>query len=185
MRVRVLVPHGVIAVAIAVFVCACGSAADPPAAPVKLSLSAPTDGSQIDTDTATVSGAVSPRTARVLVFGHVVKPDADGGFSTTVSLTPGSNLIDVIASAPHARPAMTAVRVTRYVLVSVPDVTGESPKSAATAIRDAWLKPQVHGSSDPFNFLIPLSDVVCSQSPQGGAHVNPDSTVTLQLGKVC
>jgi beta-lactam-binding protein with PASTA domain len=94
-------------------------------------------------------------------------------------------LIDVIASARHARPAMTSLRITRYVLVSVPDVTGESPKDAAAAIHNAGLTPQVHNSSNPFGVLIPLRDQVCGQSPAGNAHVAPGSTVILDVGKVC
>jgi len=185
MRVHALLSRAITAIAAALFLCACGSTTHHRAAPVKLSLSAPPDGARIDASTATISGAVSPRTARVLVFGRAVKPNADGNFSAVISLNPGTNLVDVIASAPNARPAMTTVRVTRYVLVSVPNVTGQSPNAGAAQIRDAGLKAQLHGSSDPFDFLIPVSSQVCSQSPQGGAHVQPDSTVTLQIGKVC
>jgi Glucodextranase, domain B/PASTA domain len=171
----------------AVFLCACGSStARPPApAPVQLTLSSPADLARIDASTTTISGTVSPRTARVLVVGRPVKPDADGGFSTEVALSPGTNLVDVIASARHARPAMTSLRITRYVLTSVPDVTGESPKDAAQAIHDAGLTPQLHASGNPFGFLIPLRDQVCSQSPSGEAHVTPGSTVILDIGKVC
>ncbi len=121
----------------------------------------------------------------MLVVGQAVKPGAGGSFSATVSLVPGTNLVDVIASAAHARPAMDALRVIRYVLVTVPDVTGEGPGDAAAAIRGAGLKPQLHGDSDPFAFLLPLSEQVCSQSPSGGDQVNPNSTVTIRLGKLC
>ncbi len=121
----------------------------------------------------------------MLVVGQAVKPGIDGGFSTTVSLVPGTNLIDVIASAPHAQPAMEALRVIRYILVTVPDVTGKSPGDAAAAIRVAGLKPQLHGDSNPLAFLIPLSEQVCSQSPSGGKQVDPNSTVTIRLGKLC
>jgi PASTA domain/Glucodextranase, domain B len=173
------------AIAVAALVSACGDTARPPVAPVKLTLNGPTDGSRIESSTATVSGVVSPRTARVLVLGQTVSPDAGGDFSTTVALVPGTNLIDVIASTPRARPAMTALRVIRYVLVTVPDVTGQSPSSAAAAIRSAGLKPQLHGDSSPFSFLVPLPEQVCSQSPSAGDHVDPNHTVTLQVGKVC
>jgi Glucodextranase, domain B/PASTA domain len=173
------------ATVVAICVCACGGTARVPAAPVKLTFRQPTDGTRIEASAATVSGAVSPRTARVLVVGHTVKPDASGNFSTTVALAPGTNLIDVIASAAHARPAMTTLRVVRYVLVKVPDVTGESPTDAVAAIRDAGLDPQLHHSHNPFSFLVPLPQQVCNQSPSGGDHVAPHSTVTLELGKVC
>ena len=121
----------------------------------------------------------------MLVVGQTVRPGADGSFSTPVSLAPGTNLIDVIASAPHAQPAMEALRVIRYILVTVPDVTGKSPGDAAAAIRVAGLQPQLHGDSNPLAFLIPLSEQVCSQSPSGGTVVNPNSTVAIRLGKLC
>ena len=152
---------------------------------MKLSLNSPADGARLEASVATISGVVSPRSARVLVTGKGVSPGADGSFSATVSLVPGTNLVDVIASAPHARPAMTAIRVVRYVLVRVPDVSGESPSDAAAAIRGAGLKPQLDGDSNPFAFLLPFSERVCSQSPSGGEQVNPNSTVTIRLGKLC
>lgn len=177
----------IVAAAAAVSLSACGRTAQTqlPAAPVHLRLNSPADEARIDASTTTISGVVSPRGARVLVIGQPVKPGAGGAFSTTVALAPGTNLIDVIASAPRARPAMTTLRVIRYVLVTVPDVTGESPSDAAAAIRDAGLKPQLDGDSDPLSFLIPLHERVCSQSPTGGERVDPNSTVTIRLGKLC
>lgn len=183
--VRVVLMRTIAAVAVATLVGACGRAAQRPAAPVRLTLSSPADGTRIEASVATISGSVSPGSARVLVVGQAVKPGTDGGFSTAVTLVPGTNLIDVIASAPHARPAMAALRVIRYVLVTVPGVTGESPSDAAAAIRGAGLKPQLHGDSDPFAFLLPFSEQVCSQSPNGGKQVDPNSTVTISLGKLC
>lgn len=184
---RIVLFRTIVAVTVAVSLSACGRTAQtqPPAAPVHLRLSSPADEARIDASVATVSGVVSPRSARVLVVGHPVKPGAGGDFSATVALAPGTNLIDVIASAPRARPAMTTLRVIRYVLVTVPDVTGESPSDAAAAIRDAGLKPQLDGDSDPLSFLIPLHERVCSQSPTDGDRVDPNSTVTIRLGKLC
>jgi hypothetical protein len=152
---------------------------------VKLRLGTPTDGTRTEASTERVSGVVSPRTARVLIVGEAVKPDTRGDFSTTIALAPGTNLIDVIASAPHARPAMTTLRVVRYVLVTVPTVTGETPTAAAAAIRSAGLKLQLHEDKNPFSFLLPFPKHVCSQSPSGGDRVAPNSTVTLGVGKVC
>jgi hypothetical protein len=183
--VRVVLLRTVAAAAAALVVCACGQVARRPAGPVRLTLTSPADGSRIEASNATISGVVSPRSARVLVVGKAVKRGAGGSFSSTVSLEPGTNLIDVIASAPRARPAMTALRVIRYVLVTVPAVTGRSPGYAAAVIRGAGLKPQLDGDSNPFAFLLPLSEHVCSQSPSGGTQVNPNSTVTIRLGKLC
>lgn len=185
MPLRVALLRAVTATAAAVLVCACGRTAPRHAAPVKLTLSSPTDGARVEASAATIAGVVSPRGARVLVVGQAVKPGAGGSFSTTVSLAPGTNLIDVIASAPNAQPAMTALRVVRFVPVIVPTVTGESPSDAAAAIRRAGLKPELHGDSDPFAFLLPFSEQVCSQSPDGGTQVNPNTTVAISLGKLC
>lgn len=171
--------------ALALLGCGCGQRSAPPSAPVRLSLQAPTDGARIVATTATVTGDVSPHRARVLVLGHGAREDATGHFSARVALSPGTNLIDVIASAPRARPAMIALRVIRYLLVTVPDVTGRSPASAAALLRAHGLKPVLNGDSNPFSFLIPFSMQICSQSPSGGARVEPNSTVTLQLGQVC
>ncbi len=164
---------------------ACGQTATPHAAPVELTLNGPSDNSRVETGTATISGVVTPHGARVLVLGRSVSPEADGSFSATVALSPGANLVDVIASAPHARPAMLSLRVIRYVLITVPDVTGKSPDAAATAIRAEGLQARVHGDGDPLAFLIPVPEQVCSQSPAAGHQVEPDTVITLYLGKLC
>jgi hypothetical protein len=164
---------------------ACGTTAVHHVAPVRLSQLAPADGTRVSSDRVTVTGTVSPEHASVMVLGKHVTPSSGGHFTTSVELRVGTNLIDVIADAKRADPAMTALRVVRYVLVRVPSVTGRSPRSAASAIRAAGLVPKVEGSGDPFSFLVPLSSEVCSQSPDGGRRVNPGATVTLSIGKVC
>jgi hypothetical protein len=169
----------------AVLLSACGRATPLAAAPVKLTLRSPVDGVRVSAGVETISGVVLPRKARVLVAGQSVSPGADGRFSASVALVPGMNLVDVIASAPHAPPAMTTIRVIRYVLITVPHVNGESPAAAIRAIRGAGLTPQVDGNSDPFAFLFPLQDQVCSQTPNAGERVVADRTVTIQLGQFC
>ncbi len=172
-------------VGVALLLAGCGQAASPRAAPVKLTLNGPADNSRVETGTATISGVVAPHGASVLVLGRRVAPETDGSFSATVALSPGTNLVDVIASAPHARPAMLSLRVIRYVLITVPDVTGKSPNAAANAIRAQGLGARVHGDGDPLAFLLPVPEQVCSQSPAGGHQVEPGTTVTLYLGKLC
>jgi Glucodextranase, domain B/PASTA domain len=173
------------ATAAALAVAACGQSTVHHAAPVQLSQLSPSDGVRVSSDRVTVAGTVKPHHASVMVLGKRVKPASNGHFSTSVPLQVGTNLIDVIADSKRAQPAMTAVRVVRYVLVSVPSVTGRSPRSAAAAIRAAGLVPKVHGSSDPFSFLVPLSSEVCSQSPAPDKRVVPGTAVTLSVGKVC
>lgn len=185
MRACILLTWALAATVMAGSLSACGATAQPPAAPVKLTLSTPADGARVSSSTATVAGVVSPRNAHVLVLGRTVRPDASGGFSATVRVAPGTNMVDVIASAPRARPAMTAIRIVRYVLTLVPDVTGESQKDAVAALRADGLTAAVQGDSNPFAFLIPIHKQVCGQSPGGGARVQPGSTVTISIGQVC
>jgi hypothetical protein len=173
------------ALTLALLTCGCGQASKPPGAPVRLSLQAPPDDVRVVATSATVKGDVMPARARVLILGHSVPTDVHGHFSTRVALSPGTNLIDVIASAPRARPAMVALRVIRYLLVTVPDITGRSPASAIAVLRAHGLKPILRGDGNPLSFLLPFSMQVCSQSPSGGARVQPNSTVTLQPGQVC
>ena len=172
-------------VAVALLAAGCGRASSPPPAPVRLSLETPADGARIVSTTATVTGVVVPHRAHVLVLGHDAPTDTSGHFSVRVGLSTGTNLVDVIASAPRARPAMVALRVIRYVLVTVPDVTGRSPTSAVAILRAHGLKPVLGTDSNPLSFLLPLSMQICSQSPSGGARVQPNSRVTLQPGQVC
>jgi Glucodextranase, domain B/PASTA domain len=169
----------------ALAIAACGQSAVHHVAPVHLLQLSPSDGVRVSSDRVTVTGTVEPHHASVMVLGRHVKPTSDGRFSTSVQLQVGTNLIDVIADSKRARPAMTALRVVRYVLVSVPQVSGRSPRSAASAIRAAGLVPKLEGNSDPFSFLVPLSSEVCSQSPAANKRVVPGTTVTLSVGKVC
>jgi hypothetical protein len=184
-RSVVLILLGLTIPALGAGISGCGAAKPPAATPVKLSLTAPTDGSRVSSGSVTVTGTVSPVQARVLVLGQRVTVQADGSFSTDVLLSTGTNLIDVLASAPHAPAAMSAVRVVRYALETVPQVIGDSPSDAQAAIRAAGLVPKVVSSGSPFNFLVPLSTQVCSTSPSAGTKLSPGSTVTVNTGKLC
>jgi hypothetical protein len=160
----------------------CGSASKPEAT-VRLALTAPTDGARVTSDSITISGSVSPA-ASVLILGQRV-PVARGAFTTRVSLQPGTNIIDVLAGAPHALATMTAVRVYRQVEVTVPDVSGDSPSAADRALQSAGLVARVVNNGQFFDFLIPTSPQVCSSSPGAGRSVAPGSTVTLSVSKTC
>jgi glucodextranase-like protein/PASTA domain-containing protein len=164
---------------------ACGRQAPVRVPRVHLRLSAPTDGTRVAGSSITFSGTVSPVRAKVRVFGRPASVRPDGSFSTRVSLRTGMNLIDVLASLPHASDAMSAIRVERYVLIAVPQVVGMSPDHAEAALQAAGLVPTLRPSSSPLSFLVPLPTQVCSSSPGFGVQVSPGSTVTLATGKFC
>jgi hypothetical protein len=167
-------------------VAACGSTPPPaPRPPVHLSLQTPVDDARVDTGSVTLTGTVSPVRAQVTVLGHRVTVARDGSFQTKVPLSVGTNLIDVLAGYARSQPALTAIRVIRYQLITVPSVTGRSPKSAAEALRARGLTARTQGNGDPLAFLLPIPEQVCSQSPKAGSHVAPGATVTLHTAKVC
>jgi hypothetical protein len=148
-------------------------------------ITSPADGARVSTATAAVTGTVSPPGATLLILGHPVPLGRGGAFSTEVPLAPGTNLVDVLAGAPHAQPAMSAITIVRYVLVGVPSVAGEGPRVAAAQIRAAGLVPDVKPSGNPFDFLLPVPDQICATNPSAGTRVTPGSTVTLITGKLC
>ena len=102
--------------------------------PVRLEITAPTDAAVVHDESVEVRGLVHPRGARVLVLGRRVRV-ARGEFRATVPLEAGSNLIDVGASARGAAPAWNALRVTREVLVTLPDLIGATRADAIDAAR--------------------------------------------------
>ena len=155
-----------------------------PAAPVRLSVDAPVDMALLRESSVEVHGIVSPSTAQVQVEGKDV-PVSGGRFSTNVDLLPGTNLIDVVAGAPRARPAMVAIRVRREVKVSVPDLAGVTPSDAKDTLAGLGLKADVQRSSGFLDFLLPESARVCNTDPVAGTDVNPGSTVTVFAAKSC
>ncbi len=185
-RVRVASATLALALAAVLALSGCGTAAGPPPGPkITLKLTAPSDESRVSASSATVTGTVRPARARVEVLGRAVPVARDGTFAISVGLAVGTNLIDVEASAPRSTGAVAAVRVIRYLLITVPTLTGESPNQAISALRALGLTVRIQGSSNPFNFLIPTSTQVCSSSPSAGTRVNPGSAVTLKTAKLC
>ena len=159
-----------------------GSTASKP--PVRLTVDAPGDGAVVRQRSVEVSGRVSPAGAAVTVRGQSAAV-AGGAFSAEVPLEGGDNVIDVMATAPTARPAMTAVRVVRQLTVRVPDVTGGSSGDARDRLASAGLRADVHESSDPFQDLLPVDASVCSTDPSPGARVERGTTVRVRVAKIC
>src|SRR5690242_18505567 len=113
-------------------VAGCGASAKRAASggsPVRVTIAAPGDQSTTRAGTLTVSGSVSPPNASVRVLGQAA--DVVGGaFTARVPLQPGDNVIDLEATAKGHGPALTAVRVTREMPISVPDLSHLSTDDA-------------------------------------------------------
>jgi hypothetical protein len=172
-----------VATVLAVALASCGAASHPEPQ-IHLQLSAPADGAVVTSSSVMVSGSVTPVSARVLVLGRAVQV-AHGGFSARVQLQPGPNLLDVLAGAERAKAVMTALRVYRQILVTIPNVSNDSPENAAKALAALGLHVSVKDTDPFYAFLIPVGQSVCGTSPPTGSRVLPGATVTLSVSKTC
>lgn len=173
--------------ACALLLCGCGGSDDTATAvaPVRLQVTAPGDQDTVREESVEIRGTVKPASATVTVRGE--RADVSGGaWSAKVGLEPGVNVVDVLASAGRARPALTAVRVRRVVDVEVPDVVGFSADDARQELEDANLEPELQTEDGGFfDELIGGDPEVCETTPSAGAHVDPGSTVVVQLARRC
>jgi PASTA domain/Glucodextranase, domain B len=151
---------------------------------VRLTLAAPSDQATTLAPAASVRGTVAPAGATVLVAGRPAAVHG-GSFEAAVPLAPGTNVIDVLAGAPHARGAVTALRVYRELPVLLPDVTGKDPSAAVAQLTRLGVHARVSDTGGFFESLIPASQSVCSMSPAGGTSVPPGASVQLQVAKLC
>lgn len=161
----------------------CGGSSKP-APPVRLVIDAPGDLALLRQSSVEVRGRVSPAQTSVTVGGQDV-PVRGGHFSSKVALAPGTNLIDVLAGAPGARPAMVALRVRRQVTVSVPSLTGSTPADAQDALASQGLKADVKKAGGILEFLLPEQERVCQTKPAAGSVVDPGSVVEVDVAKQC
>lgn len=158
--------------------------APPPRPPVVLSLSSPRNMETTREPSVLVSGTVRPATARVIVLGSRVTVRG-GGFSTTVDLREGTNIVDVGASAPGRRAVWRALRVTRRTRVRVPDLLGRTEDEALAAVADAGLEANVRNDDDLIDAFRRGPRIVCAADPAGGVEVVPGSEVELVVSKTC
>ncbi|HEX5619884.1 MAG TPA: PASTA domain-containing protein [Solirubrobacteraceae bacterium] len=149
-------------------------------------MTAPNDMATVREETVQVEGTVAPASADVIVLGQKAPVSGGGSFSATVSLEPGANVIDVMATAPGRGPALTAFRVTREVPVNVPDLDGMNQQEVEDALNDAGLTPEVEKvGAGIIDELLPGDPHVCEQDPSPGAQVRRGSKVHVVVSKSC
>ena len=164
---------------------ACGGGTTPPPPPVRVTVSDPADQRAVRDGSVDVRGTVRPAGATVTVRGQRAQVSG-GSFHARVSLAAGVNVIDVLASAGDARPALTAVRVRRIMTVAVPDVVGGNPDDARKALQAAGLKVDTQQSGGGFfDELLGQAPQVCATSPQAGATVDAGATVHVTVARRC
>lgn len=165
----------------------CGGDDGPPPAPtehVQLEITAPSDGSTLRRGTAEVRGTVSPRSSSVMVLGRPALV-TDGEFTVVVPLEPGANVVDVMATAPRRLPALTAVRVIRDILVTVPDLTGLLEDELEARLEPLGLRADVERGGGLFDMLRPGEPRVCEQEPEAGTRVRRGREVVVVVAKRC
>jgi hypothetical protein len=161
-----------------------GSADGAPPPKVTLTVHRPGDSTVTRDATVTVSGSVQPVGASVQVAGRPA--DVVGsGFTASVDLDPGDNVIDLAATAPGRTPALTALRVTREMPIAVPDLSGLTAAEARVALDALGLGFKEERAGGLLEQLLPGEPGVCSQSPGAGTEVTRGTRVTAQLGKRC
>ena len=159
----------------------------PPAQPterVRLQITGPADGSTLRRGTADVRGSVSPRSSAVTVLGRPALV-SDGRFTVVVPLDPGVNVIDVIATAPRRLAAMTALRVTRDILVTVPALTGLLEDEVTSRLEVLGLEVNVERGGGLFDVLRSGEPRVCAQEPDAGTRVRRGREVLVVVAKRC
>ncbi len=157
---------------------------EPPPAPVRLTVTAPSDATTVRAEGVEVRGTVSPARARVLVRGRRVRV-TDGAFAASVPLKEGANVIDVAASARGSASAWSAVRITRRTTVTVPDLAGTEAELAAGELRRIGLRAVVDEAGGLFEPLIGGPWVVCESDPPAGEEVKEGGEVKLSVQKRC
>jgi hypothetical protein len=173
-----------IAVLGSALVAACGGADAPAPPPVRVSIASPSDEAVVHGREVEVSGTVRPSAATVSVGGRKASI-AGGTFRATVTLAPGTNVVDVLASAGRARPALTAIRIRREVSVAVPDLIGLPADDAVRVLRGVGLKADVQDADGFLGRLLPGDPEVCATRPRADAEVDPGTTIHILAARRC
>ena len=94
-------------------------------------------------------------------------------------------MIDVGASARGAAPAWNAVRVTREVLVEVPDLSGATEDDAIAQLDALGLRSEVKEEGDLLDELLGGDWIVCASGPSAGSDVRRGASILLTVAKGC
>jgi glucodextranase-like protein/PASTA domain-containing protein len=164
--------------------CGSGSADSRTQRPVRLEITTPADAAVVHDGSVEVRGLVHPRGARVLVLGRPARV-AGGEFRAVVPLQEGSNLIDVGASARGAAPAWNALRVTREVLVRLPDLVGATREDAIARLDTLGLRAEVEEEGDLLDELLGGDWNVCASRPAAGSEVSRGAVIHLTVARGC
>jgi len=168
--------------AAAVGIGGCGEGSDPK--PARLAVTTPADSAVVRDGSVEVRGRVHPAGAQVLVLGQ--RAAVTGArFHARVPLREGRNVIDVGAAGRGAGPTWTSVRVSRVVLVAVPELVGESRGDAVDRLESAGLTAEVDEEDGLLDRLLPGDWGVCETRPAAGSEVARGSRVRLSVSKTC
>src|SRR4051812_23158714 len=172
------------AIGAAALTAACGGDRPPAPPPVRPAGTEPRDLEAVHDAPVDVEGTARPGGATVTVDGRRAAV-SEGTFRASVSLAAGTNVVDVLASAGRARPALTAIRVRREVTVEVPELTGLPVNDARSKLSSLGLKARVERRDSLFDRLLPGDPNVCETDPQAGDEVDPGTTVRLLAARDC
>ena len=106
-------------------------------------------------------------------------------FTSQVDLQPGANVIDIAATAPRRGPALTAIRVTREMPVTVPDLSGLAPEEAQPRVESLGLVYEQHDGCGLLDELLPGKPGVCEQDPSAGDDAMRGTKVRVIVAKRC
>ena len=178
-----------LAAAAAALLGGCGNADEPPdraaaLEPVRLQITAPADAATVRGGNVDVRGRVSPAASEVTVLGRPALV-TEGRFTAVVPLEPGANVIDVIATAPRRRAALTALRVTRDILVTVPQLADLEEDELDRVLEPLGLRAEVERGGDILDVLRSGPTIVCEQDPEAGARVRRGRVVRVVVAKRC
>lgn len=151
---------------------------------VRVEITAPADGALVRGGTVDVRGRVTPATAQVAVLGRPALV-AGGRFTVVVPLEPGANVVDVAASARRRLPAFAALRVTRDVLVTVPDLLGVVEDDLAATLDPLGLRASVQRGGGILDALRSGDRRACEQDPAPGARVRRGRSIAVVVAKRC